>query len=69
MFWKKSASLVGAVPVSAGFNHTNAGGMTVNITINGGSQSPADIAREVARQIKQIADQAARRARSAFSDD
>lgn len=62
-------SLVGAVPVSAGFNHTNAGGMTVNITINGGSQSPADIAREVARQIKQIADQAARRARSAFSDD
>lgn len=62
-------SLVGAVPVSAGLNHTNAGGMTVNITINGGSQSPADIAREVARQIKQIADQAARRARSAFSDD
>lgn len=62
-------SLVGAVPVSAGFNHTNAGGMTVNITINGGSQSPVDIAREVARQIKQIADQAARRARSAFSDD
>lgn len=62
-------SLVGAVPISAGFNHTNAGGMTVNITINGGSQSPADIAREVARQIKQIADQAARRARSAFSDD
>ncbi|CWO19765.1 phage tail related protein [Neisseria meningitidis] len=43
-------------------------GMTVNITVNGGSGSPAEIAREIARQLKQTADQAARRARSAFKD-
>ncbi|HID8621515.1 TPA: phage tail tape measure protein [Neisseria meningitidis] len=45
-----------------------AAGMTVNITVNGGSGSPAEIAREIARQLKQTADQAARRARSAFKD-
>ncbi|HGO9030655.1 TPA: phage tail tape measure protein [Neisseria meningitidis] len=45
-----------------------AAGMTVNITVNGGSGSPAKIAREIARQLKQTADQAARRARSAFKD-
>ena len=49
-------------PVSEGEN-----GARFNYVFTSGS--PADIAREVARQIKQIADQAARRARSAFSDD
>lgn len=63
--------LAGAIPVATDFNRAapaSAAGMTVNITVNGGSGSPAEIAREIARQLKQTADQAARRARSAFKD-
>ena len=60
-------ALAGAVPVAADFNR--GGGMNINITINGGSSSAAEIAREVRRQIEQITANAARRARSAFKDD
>lgn len=65
--------LAGAIPVATDFNRAApasapAAGMTVNITVNGGSGSPGEIAREIARQLKQTADQAARRARSAFKD-
>ncbi|HGG9294090.1 TPA: phage tail tape measure protein [Neisseria meningitidis] len=65
--------LAGAIPVATDFNRAApasapAAGMTVNITVNGGSGSPVEIAREIARQLKQTADQAARRARSAFKD-
>ena len=61
-------ALAGAVPVAADFNR-GGGGMNINITINGGSSSAAEIAREVRRQIEQITANAARRARSAFKDD
>ena len=60
-------ALAGAVPVAADFNR--GGGMNINITINGGSSSAAEIAREVRRQIEQMTANAARRARSAFKDD
>ena len=43
--------------------------MNINITINGGSSSAAEIAREVRRQIEQMTANSARRARSAFKDD
>lgn len=62
-------ALAGAVPVAADFNRGGGGGMNINITINGGSSSAAEIAREVRRQIEQITANAARRARSAFKDD
>lgn len=62
-------ALAGAVPVAADFNRGGGGGMNINITINGGSSSAAEIAREVRRQIEQMAANAARRARSAFKDD
>ena len=61
-------ALAGAVPVAADFNR-GGGGMNISITINGGSSSAAEIAREVRRQIEQITANAARRARSAFKDD
>ena len=60
-------ALAGAVPVAADFNR--GGGMNINITINGGSSSAAEIAREVRRQIEQMTANSARRARSAFKDD
>ena len=62
-------ALAGAVPVAADFNRGGGGGMNINITINGGSSSAAEIAREVRRQIEQMTANAARRARSAFKDD
>lgn len=62
-------ALAGAVPVAADFNRGGGGGMNINITINGGSSSAAEIAREVRRQIEKITANAARRARSAFKDD
>lgn len=62
-------ALAGAVPVAADFNRGGGGGMNINITINGGSSSAEEIAREVRRQIEQITANAARRARSAFKDD
>ena len=62
-------ALAGAVPVAAAFNRGGGGGMNINITINGGSSSAAEIAREVRRQIEQMTANAARRARSAFKDD
>ena len=62
-------ALAGAVPVAADFNRGGGGGMNINITINGGSSSAAEIAREVRRQIEQMTANAARRARSSFKDD
>ncbi|WP_373747201.1 phage tail tape measure protein [Neisseria dentiae] len=62
--------LAGAVPVPAGFNRSGgvAAPMNISISINGGGQSPADIAREVARQIEELARRQARRARSMFTE-
>ena len=62
-------ALAGAVPVAADFNRGGGGGMNINITINGGSSSAEEIAREVRRQIEQMTANTARRARSAFKDD
>lgn len=42
--------------------------MNISININGGNSSPVDIAKEVARQIEQVARNQARRARSMFAD-
>lgn len=65
---RKSGIVPAAAPARLQTASAPAAGMTVNITVNGGSGSPAEIAREIARQLKQTADQAARRARSAFKD-
>lgn len=65
---RKSGIAPAAAPARLQTASAPAAGMTVNITVNGGSGSPAEIAREIARQLKQTADQAARRARSAFKD-
>lgn len=53
-----------------GFNRSGGGAMPMNISINinGGNSSPVDIAKEVARQIEQVARNQARRARSMFAD-
>lgn len=67
---RPTPSLVGAVAVPDGFNRSGGGAMPMNISINinGGNSSPVDIAKEVARQIEQIARNQARRARSMFAD-
>lgn len=65
---RKSGIAPAAAPARLQTASVPTAGMTVNITVNGGSGSPAEIAREIARQLKQTADQAARRARSAFKD-
>ena len=54
-----------------GFNRSGGGAampMNISININGGNSSPIDIAKEVARQIEQVARNQARRARSMFAD-
>lgn len=67
---RPAPSLVGAVAVPDGFNRSGGGAMPMNISINinGGNSSPVDIAKEVARQIEQVARNQARRARSMFAD-
>lgn len=67
---RPAPSLVGAVAVPDGFNRSGGGVMPMNISINinGGNSSPVDIAKEVARQIEQVARNQARRARSMFAD-
>lgn len=67
---RPTPSLVGAVAVPDGFNRSGGGAMPMNISINinGGNSSPVDIAKEVARQIEQVARNQARRARSMFAD-
>lgn len=68
---RPAPSLVGAVPVPPSFNRSGgavAAPMNISININGANASPADIAREVARQIEQAASNQARRARSMFAD-
>ncbi|MRN37213.1 phage tail tape measure protein [Neisseria sp. N95_16] len=66
---RAAPTLVGAVPVPANFSRSVGHTMPMNISINiSGGGSPVDIAREVARQIEDLARQQARRARSAFFD-
>ena len=66
---RPTPSLVGAVAVPDGFNRSGgAMPMNISININGGNSSPVDIAKEVARQIEQVARNQARRARSMFAD-
>lgn len=65
--------LAGAITVPASFHRSTSysmsgGSQNITIHIQGGSQSPQEIAREVARQLKAAGEAAARRARSAFSD-
>ena len=65
--------LAGAIPVPASFHRSNSyqmsgGSQNITINIQGGNQSPQEIAAEVARQLKAAGEAVARRARSAFSD-